>query len=47
MTVSVFDLFKIGIRPSSSHTVGPMIAARQFACHVRQTQGGMPCMACA
>lgn len=31
MTVSVFDLFKIGIGPSSSHTVGPMIAARHFA----------------
>jgi len=30
--VSAFDLFKIGIGPSSSHTVGPMIAARQFAC---------------
>lgn len=30
MTVSVFDLFKIGIGPSSSHTVGPMIAANQF-----------------
>jgi len=27
---SVFDLFKIGIGPSSSHTVGPMIAARRF-----------------
>lgn len=31
MVVSVFDLFKIGIGPSSSHTVGPMKAARQFA----------------
>ena len=30
MAVSVFDLFKIGIGPSSSHTVGPMRAARQF-----------------
>ncbi len=28
--ISVFDLFKIGIGPSSSHTVGPMIAARRF-----------------
>ena len=28
MAVSVFDLFKIGIGPSSSHTVGPMRAAR-------------------
>ena len=31
MAVSVFDLFKIGIGPSSSHTVGPMHAARLFA----------------
>ena len=31
MTFSVFDLFKIGIGPSSSHTVGPMRAARIFA----------------
>jgi L-serine dehydratase len=31
MTVSVFDLFKIGIGPSSSHTVGPMRAALTFA----------------
>jgi L-serine dehydratase len=30
MSVSVFDLFKIGIGPSSSHTVGPMRAARAF-----------------
>ncbi|MCA3217487.1 MAG: L-serine ammonia-lyase [Burkholderiales bacterium] len=30
MAVSVFDLFKIGIGPSSSHTVGPMRAARRF-----------------
>ena len=30
MAVSVFDLFKIGIGPSSSHTVGPMRAARTF-----------------
>ena len=31
MSISVFDLFKIGIGPSSSHTVGPMHAARLFA----------------
>jgi L-serine dehydratase len=31
MSVSVFDLFKIGIGPSSSHTVGPMRAAVRFA----------------
>jgi L-serine dehydratase len=30
MAISVFDLFKIGIGPSSSHTVGPMKAARMF-----------------
>lgn len=30
MIISVFDLFKIGIGPSSSHTVGPMKAAVQF-----------------
>jgi L-serine dehydratase len=29
--ISVFDIFKIGIGPSSSHTVGPMYAARRFA----------------
>ena len=29
-TISVFDIFKIGIGPSSSHTVGPMNAARAF-----------------
>jgi L-serine dehydratase len=31
VTISVFDLFKIGIGPSSSHTVGPMRAAALFA----------------
>jgi len=31
MAVSVFDLFKIGIGPSSSHTVGPMRAAKMFS----------------
>lgn len=29
--VSVFDIFKIGVGPSSSHTVGPMLAAKAFA----------------
>lgn len=28
--ISVFDMFKVGIGPSSSHTVGPMKAAKQF-----------------
>jgi L-serine dehydratase len=31
MAISVFDLFKVGIGPSSSHTVGPMRAAAMFA----------------
>jgi len=31
MSLSVFDLFKVGIGPSSSHTVGPMKAAARFA----------------
>ncbi|MGD9763968.1 MAG: L-serine ammonia-lyase [Candidatus Binatia bacterium] len=35
MAISVFDLFKIGIGPSSSHTVGPMRAALQFATGLR------------
>ena len=30
MTISIFDLFSIGIGPSSSHTVGPMRAAKCF-----------------
>ncbi|AKJ28464.1 L-serine ammonia-lyase [Caldimonas brevitalea] len=36
MAVSVFDLFKIGIGPSSSHTVGPMRAARMFVLQLQQ-----------
>jgi L-serine dehydratase len=35
MAISVFDLFKVGIGPSSSHTVGPMKAARMFAVGLR------------
>jgi len=31
MAISLFDLFKIGIGPSSSHTVGPMLASKWFA----------------
>ena len=30
MTISLFDLFSIGIGPSSSHTVGPMLASNEF-----------------
>lgn len=36
MAVSLFDLFKIGVGPSSSHTVGPMRAASIFALRVEQ-----------
>jgi L-serine dehydratase len=39
MAVSVFDLFKIGIGPSSSHTVGPMRAAARFTEHWLQEKG--------
>jgi L-serine dehydratase len=38
VAVSVFDLFKVGIGPSSSHTVGPMRAARMFT-HALSQQG--------
>ncbi|GAA1834325.1 L-serine ammonia-lyase [Microlunatus capsulatus] len=37
MTVSVFDLFSIGIGPSSSHTVGPMRAAGRFVTTLADT----------
>ncbi len=36
MAISVFDIFKIGIGPSSSHTVGPMRAAMTFACNLEE-----------
>lgn len=36
MAISVFDLFKIGIGPSSSHTVGPMRAAALFVQGLRE-----------
>jgi L-serine dehydratase len=41
MAVSVFDLFSVGIGPSSSHTVGPMRAAGRFARHLA-TDGLLP-----
>ncbi len=37
MKTSIFDIFKIGIGPSSSHTVGPMRAAGRF---VRELDSG-------
>jgi L-serine dehydratase len=36
VTLSVFDIFKVGIGPSSSHTIGPMRAARAFALSLRE-----------
>ena len=36
MELSVLDLFKIGIGPSSSHTVGPMLAAWEFVNQLKQ-----------
>lgn len=38
MTISVFNLFSIGIGPSSSHTVGPMKAAREFVLLLKQQE---------
>ncbi|TVP98232.1 MAG: L-serine ammonia-lyase [Roseinatronobacter sp.] len=35
MFLSVFDMFKVGIGPSSSHTMGPMVAAARFLEHLR------------
>lgn len=37
MAISVFEIFKIGIGPSSSHTVGPMRAAMEFATYLEQS----------
>jgi L-serine dehydratase len=38
VAISIFDLFTIGIGPSSSHTVGPMRAARRFALALERHQ---------
>ncbi len=38
MNISIFDLFSIGIGPSSSHTVGPMLAANAFLHLLEQHQ---------
>ena len=39
MFLSVFDMFKVGIGPSSSHTVGPMVAMRQFLDRLMEGSG--------
>ena len=36
MSLSVFDIFKVGIGPSSSHTMGPMRAAREFVAGLKR-----------
>ncbi|WP_204115355.1 L-serine ammonia-lyase [Shimia biformata] len=36
MFLSVFDMFKIGVGPSSSHTMGPMVAAARFLDMIRK-----------
>lgn len=42
MVLSVFDIFKIGVGPSSSHTMGPMIAANRFLDLLRANSGVAP-----
>ena len=42
MFLSTFDIFKIGIGPSSSHTMGPMIAAARFLDDLRRGRGTIP-----
>ena len=39
MSISVFDLFKVGVGPSSSHTVGPMLAANRFLALLQSVDG--------
>jgi len=41
MFLSVFDMFKVGLGPSSSHTVGPMVAAGRFLDHLRALPFGV------
>jgi L-serine dehydratase len=36
MAISIFDIYKIGVGPSSSHTFGPMVAAERFLNELRQ-----------
>ncbi len=43
MTISLFDLFSIGIGPSSSHTVGPMRAAKAFVTSLAQSKEAKHC----
>lgn len=40
-SISVFDIFKIGVGPSSSHTMGPWRAAQRFVEHCARSAGGL------
>ncbi|PJN95774.1 hypothetical protein CNY89_06525, partial [Amaricoccus sp. HAR-UPW-R2A-40] len=42
MFLSVFDIFKIGVGPSSSHTMGPMLAAARFLDALRSGADRVP-----
>ncbi|MEL7216160.1 MAG: serine dehydratase beta chain, partial [Pseudomonadota bacterium] len=42
MFLSVFDIFKVGVGPSSSHTMGPMLAANRFLDALRSGADRIP-----
>ncbi|MEO0799133.1 MAG: L-serine ammonia-lyase [Pseudomonadota bacterium] len=42
MFLSVFDIFKVGVGPSSSHTMGPMVAAGRFLDVMRESKAPIP-----
>src|SRR3954467_2101630 len=42
MFLSIFDIFKIGVGPSSSHTMGPMLAAARFLDALRDGRNSVP-----
>jgi L-serine dehydratase len=46
MFISVLELFKIGVGPSSSHTMGPMVAAKDFIDRIRNSnlRGSIRCI---
>ena len=42
MFLSIFDIFKVGVGPSSSHTIGPMVAAGRFLDLLREGREIIP-----
>ena len=42
MFLSIFDIFKVGIGPSSSHTMGPMVAAGRFLADLAEGSKKVP-----